>query len=171
MHRRMDSPVYWRTACPHACTQLRMNRIGCGYPQFPQPILRLTTHSLRDDDDRRIRKGAGAESSDSTLAEGRAALDEATRIILLGQERNSVPFPALRRGRNYDSSLAKPETPISLPTLRSCVVLQRIMHLKGCGRVANDYLTLTRSAPELPYAPINVTIHSHNRLTEYRLRS
>ena len=27
-------------------------------------------------------KGAGAESSDSTLAEGRAALDEATRIIL-----------------------------------------------------------------------------------------
>lgn len=65
MHRRMDSPVYWRTACPHACTQLRMNRIGCGYPQFPQPILRLTTHSLRDDDDRRIRKGAGAESSDS----------------------------------------------------------------------------------------------------------
>ena len=39
-------------------------------------------------------QGAGTESSDSTLAEGRAALDVVTRITLLFRKGVATPFPA-----------------------------------------------------------------------------
>lgn len=45
--------------------------------------------------------GAGAASRDSTLAEGRAALDGATRIILETQKGTAFLSLPLRRGEGY----------------------------------------------------------------------
>ena len=73
-----------------------------------------------------MKTGAGAESSDSTLAagrnnSGRAALDAATRIILdcISSGTTLLACPPARK--EYDPSLAQPETPCSKQTLRSCV--------------------------------------------------
>ena len=63
-------------------------------------------------------QGAGTESSDSTLAEGRAALDEVTRKILAltsGRGYTLAGCPPARK--LFYSSLAKPETHLSLQTL------------------------------------------------------
>ena len=70
--------------------------------------------------------GAGAESSDSTLAaardnSGRAALDAATRIILDCVSSGTTLLACPPARRSYDPSLAQPETPCSKQTLRSCV--------------------------------------------------
>ena len=82
----------------------------------------------------RTTTGAGAESSDSTLAAGRAALDDATRNILeakkgtaflslpSGEEKLLIISGHARNAQHYTyQSLAKPETLLLMPTLRSCV--------------------------------------------------
>ena len=62
--------------------------------------------------------GAGTESSDSTLAEGRAALDEVTRKILaLTSGRGYTRAGCLPARKIFNSSLAKLETHLSLQTL------------------------------------------------------
>ena len=152
MHSRMDSPVYWRMACPHACTQLRMNRIGCGYPQFPQPILRLTTHSLRDDDDWRIRKGAGAESHGQYAGHCSGLCGRKVDGQPL-TKRHGISFPApagvdtrllaaLRRGNDMISLWRSLRHRFHY-RLCEAVSAEQIRHFKDFRRNANVYLTHT----------------------------
>ncbi len=62
--------------------------------------------------------GAGTESSDSTLAEGRAALDVVTRNILTRTNRRGYTLAGcLPARKQFVSSLAKPETHLSMQTL------------------------------------------------------
>jgi hypothetical protein len=63
-------------------------------------------------------QGAGTESSDSTLAEGRAALDVVTRNILTRTSGRGYTLAGCPPARKlFYSSLAKPETHLSLQTL------------------------------------------------------
>ncbi len=63
-------------------------------------------------------QGAGTESSDSTLAEGRAELDVVTRNILTRTSgRGYTLAGCLPARKQFVSSLAKPETHLSMQTL------------------------------------------------------
>jgi hypothetical protein len=63
-------------------------------------------------------QGVGTESSDSTLAEGRAALDEVTRKILTRTSGRGYTLAGCLPARKiFNSSLAKLETHLSLKTL------------------------------------------------------
>ena len=89
--------------------------------------------------------GAGAESSDSTLAEGRAALDTATRDIL--DAKKGTTFLSLPSGEekamieNFRQQVFQSEVDLEQERKRH--------HLKDCRNVANVYLTQTRLAAHL----------------------